>query len=134
MCRRKGTAGFAAAGCILIIWFGLAACVPRAEQPSPQLREGKGVFAAYCARCHATTGETVVVGPSLAGIATRAGSRIPGLDAETYIRDSIAHPDAYVVEGFPKGIMPPNLSKELPPERLDAVVAYLLTLQSPKPQ
>jgi len=71
----------------------------------------------------------VVVGPSLAGIATRGGSRIEGLDAAAYIRASIMTPDAYVVEGFPEGIMPADFKEHLSPEDLEAVVAFLLTLR-----
>jgi mono/diheme cytochrome c family protein len=95
---------------------------------SPLEIRGRGVFDAVCSRCHGRSGDTVVVGPSLAGVATRAGSRIEGMDAETYIRDSIQNPGAYTVEGFPEGVMPEMLKDELTPEQFDAVVAFLLTL------
>jgi hypothetical protein len=71
----------------------------------------------------------VIVGPSLAGVAVRAATRIKGLDAEAYIRNSIEVPNAYVVEGFPASIMPGDLKEQLPPEDIDAVVAFLLTLK-----
>jgi mono/diheme cytochrome c family protein len=87
------------------------------------------VFAANCSRCHSASGDTAIVGPSLAGIAARAGERIEGMDAEGYIRDSILNPTAYTVEGFPEGIMPLNFEEELSPEDLDAIVVYLLTLK-----
>jgi hypothetical protein len=71
----------------------------------------------------------IVVGPSLAGIATRAGTRIPGMDAEGYIRDSIVNPGAYTVEGFVEGMMPEAVFDSLTPEEFEAVVSYLLTLK-----
>jgi hypothetical protein len=37
-------------------------------------------------------------------------------------------PDAYLVEGF-ENLMPASLSKQLTGEELDAVIAYLQTLQ-----
>lgn len=87
------------------------------------------MFESYCSRCHETTGETVIVGPSLAGIATRGSERIQGMDADAYIRNSIEDPGAYKVEGFPEGLMPTDLKDQLTQEDLDAIVAYLLTLK-----
>lgn len=86
------------------------------------------MFVANCSRCHSASGDSIVVGPSLAGIATRGAARIQGMDAEAYIRDSILNPTAYTVEGFPEGVMPANLTEAIPPTDLDALVAYLLTL------
>ena len=111
----------------------LAACNNNSAPPKPTLSplesRGRGVFDLNCSRCHASSGETVVVGPSLAGVATRGGTRIEGMDAEAYIRDSILNPTAYTVEDFPEGVMPLTLKDELSPEQLDAVVAFLLTLK-----
>jgi mono/diheme cytochrome c family protein len=87
------------------------------------------VFKNYCSNCHSTSSETIIVGPSLVGIATRGGDRIEGMDAQTYIRDSILNPNAYTVENYPQGIMPLNMVDALSSEDLDAVVAYLLTLK-----
>jgi hypothetical protein len=71
----------------------------------------------------------VVVGPSLAGVATRAKTRKPELDAAAYLHNSIEEPGAYVVEGFADGLMPIDFAEQLTPEEIDALVAYLLTLQ-----
>jgi hypothetical protein len=51
------------------------------------------------------------------------------MDSATYIRDSVLHPGAYIVEGFPDGLMPIDFRDQLAPQDLDAVVAYLLTLK-----
>ncbi|MEE8362840.1 MAG: hypothetical protein V3S18_02085 [Dehalococcoidia bacterium] len=66
--------------------------------------QGEVVFQA-CAVCH-STGTNTIVGPGLGGLADVAGSRVPGLDAAGYVRQSLADPGAYVVDGFPAGLMP----------------------------
>ena len=111
----------------------LVACSSPAPSPTPTLlaleSKGQSVFKNYCSNCHSTSSETVIVGPSLVGIATRGGDRIEGMDAQAYIRDSILNPNAYTVDSFPEGIMPLNMKDALSSEDLDAVVAYLLTLK-----
>jgi mono/diheme cytochrome c family protein len=82
-----------------------------------------------CKTCHSLEAGRVIVGPSLAGLATRAGSTTSGVSAEEYIRQSILEPDAHLVEGFPAGTMPKVWGTELTPEQIDQLVAYLLTLK-----
>lgn len=96
---------------------------------SPLAVQGKSTFEANCRRCHETTGDIVVVGPSLNGVATRAKTRIAGLDAAGYIRNSIEQPGAYVVDGFADGLMPRDFKEQLTPEQIDGLVAFLLTLE-----
>lgn len=112
--------------------FILAACSSASGEATPTLdatqQQGQSVFNLRCAQCHALAQDTVVIGPSLAGIATRAQSRVPGYDAEAYLERSILSPDAYLVEGF-ANTMPTNFGKELTSEELTAVVAYLMTLK-----
>lgn len=76
---------------------------------------------AGCGTCHSVTPDEVIVGPSLAGIATRGD--------EAYIRESILDPEAKLVDGFPSGTMPQVWGDELSDEQLDQIVAYLLTLK-----
>lgn len=83
---------------------------------------------AGCQICHSIEPGQDGVGPTLYGIASQAGSRIPGLSAEDYLRESILDPDAYVVEGYPAGQMLPIYEDRLSPEEIDALVAYLMTL------
>ena len=97
---------------------------------------GKKLFASAvigtqpgCITCHSLTPDEVIVGPSMAGIASRAGSRVPGQSAEEYIRESILNPEAYLVEGFPTGTMPQVWGQELSDDQLNQIVAYLLTLK-----
>lgn len=84
---------------------------------------------AACRICHSLTPDEVLVGPSLAGVSTRAETRVPGLSAEAYLRQSILDPNAYVVPGFPAGQMVTNLGQVLTPEQVDDLVAFLLTLK-----
>ncbi len=118
---------FALASLVLAACGGSSAPV---ATPTFTLQEarGKEVFSSFCSRCHESGVDSVIVGPSLAGIATRASERVPGMDARTYITESIMEPSAYVVEGFPDGLMPHDLVEELGEEDVGAVVAYLLTL------
>ncbi len=110
----------------------LAACSANTAEPTPTLTSfeqlGQSVYTLRCAQCHVLVPDTIVIGPSLAGIATRAGSRVPGYDAQAYIEESILSPKAYLVEGFPD-TMPTNFSKDLTSEEFQAVVAFLMTLK-----
>ena len=114
-----------------------AACNSRGESTpaappttplSPEAARGKTVFSQNCGSCHSTIPETVIVGPSLAGIATRAETRKSGQDGRTYIYTSILQPGDFLVEGY-DNLMPATFGKQLTGEDLDAVVAYLMTLE-----
>ena len=95
---------------------------------TPVEQEGQAVFTLRCAQCHALTPNTVVIGPSLAGVATRAATRVPGYDTQTYLETSILLPEDYLVDGF-ANTMPTNFGKELTSEEFTALVAYLMTLK-----
>jgi mono/diheme cytochrome c family protein len=82
-----------------------------------------------CITCHSLQPDVVIVGPSQAGLGTRAETRVPGQSAEEYIRNSILHPDDYIVEGFPAGVMYQNYAEDLTQEQIDDIVAYTLTLR-----
>ncbi|GAB4497691.1 MAG: hypothetical protein OHK003_07130 [Anaerolineales bacterium] len=96
--------------------------------PDPFILQGQAVFNARCATCHALVPDTIIIGPSLNGIATRAETRVPGQSAEEYIMMSILRPGDYVVEGF-NNVMITNLAKELTSEEMNALVAFLMTLK-----
>ncbi len=82
-----------------------------------------------CITCHSLEPDVVIVGPSQAGLGTRAETRMPGMTAEEYIRDSIVNPDNYVVEGFAPGLMYQHYGTDLTEEEIDDRVAYTLTLR-----
>lgn len=83
---------------------------------------------AICSTCHSLTPDVVLVGPSLAGIATRAADRVPGQSAEAYLRNSILHPGDYVVDGF-NNVMAQNLGEVLDSDQINNIIAFLLTLE-----
>ena len=111
----------------------LAACsgsptADTVQNLDPLAANGKQLFTQNCAACHSLSPDTIVVGPSLAGVASRAGSRMAGLDARQYIEQSILKPDAYVVKGF-SDVMPKDFGTRLSRGDLDAVEAFLLALK-----
>jgi cytochrome c oxidase subunit II len=84
---------------------------------------GKAVFDQNgCASCHTLkeAGATGTVGPNLGNIkeATKA-----------YIRQSILDPNADVIKGYPRNVMPQNFRQQISPQQLDALVQYLLEAQ-----
>jgi nitric oxide reductase subunit C len=89
-----------------------------------------------CATCHSTEPGKVIVGPSLAGIATDA-AQTPSeeayegtaKDAAGFLRESILNPDVDVPEDFQANVMPKTYQAELTDRQLNDLVAYLLTLK-----
>jgi mono/diheme cytochrome c family protein len=116
----------------------LAACGGGGGSTGPNPEHGKQLYnsktlgsasAAGCVTCHnydATKGDDSKA-PFTQGTATRAATRVPGLTAEQYIRESIMTPDAYVVEKYKAGDMYQNWAKELSKQEIDDLIAYLLT-------
>ena len=82
-----------------------------------------------CRICHSLRPDVAVVGPSFAGVATRAETRVPGMSAEEYLRQSILDPNAHIVEGFSPDMAPPNLVELLTEEQVDDLVAFLMTFK-----
>ncbi len=118
---------------LLLIALALSACSAMAKAeptptPDPLVLQGQQVFNAKCATCHALVPDTIIIGPSLNGIATRAETRVEGQTADEYIQLSILRPGDYVVEGF-NNVMITNFAKELTNEDMNALVAFLLTLK-----
>ncbi|MCS6844586.1 MAG: cytochrome b N-terminal domain-containing protein [Caldilineales bacterium] len=82
-----------------------------------------------CVICHSLEPGRKLVGPSLAGVATRAETAVPGLTAEEYLRQSIVEPNAHVVEGYPPNQMPPTFAETLTEQQISDLVAFLMTLK-----
>ena len=82
-----------------------------------------------CVTCHSLETDVVLVGPSMAGVATRAETAVSGMTAEEYLRQSIVEPNAEVTEGFVEGIMYQNFGTDLEEENINDLTAYLLTLK-----
>ena len=86
--------------------------------------KGKSLFAEKgCGGCHtyAPAGSGGNVGPKLENIADDAKKANQG-PVEQYVATSIENPGAYVVPGFPSGVMP---AYDLPDDQLGDLVAFL---------
>ncbi len=89
---------------------------------------GKGNGGKFpCSACHSLTAGQTLVGPSLAGIATRGATTLAGYSAEQYVHESVVQPDAHVVEGFSSGIMPQNFGAQMTKQELADIIAFLTT-------
>ena len=94
-----------------------------------------------CNACHSIAPGTDMAGPSLAGVAARAAETIASpdykgqaTDVAGYIRESIVEPSAHVIPGAmysAAGVsfMPNTYGKDLAPEQIDQLVAYLGSLR-----
>lgn len=120
----------------LVLWtIWLAGC---ASQSEPSTTGGQALFnksmlgpdlAPGCVTCHSLEPGMKLVGPSLAGIGTLAGERMPGTRSEQYLRQSILEPDAYIVEGYVPGVMYARYHEALTEQEINDLVTYLLTLK-----
>ena len=116
-----------------------AATTPPAETPAETPPAGgdlaaQGMTIAQnqgCLGCHSTDGSRLV-GPTWQGV---YGSQEPLTDGTTvtvddeYIRESIVDPNAKVVQGFQPNIMPQNFGQTLSDSDIEALIAYIKSLQ-----
>lgn len=98
------------------------------QAPASGPEAGKKIYLSVgCTACHTIEGLSGgQVGPNLTHVASTAGKRVPGLDAEAYFRKKETTPGFNTVEGFPAGMMPALVK---PGPDMDALVAFLLTRQ-----
>lgn len=94
-----------------------------------------------CSACHSVAPGVNLAGPTLADIGNRAARTVKSPDykgqahdAAGYIRESIVSPSAYLVPGpmyssNGQSLMPSNFGKDLTPEQIDSLVAFLSTLK-----
>lgn len=82
-----------------------------------------------CFACHSVAGRGGQRAPDMAGLATRAGTRVPGVSAEEYIEGHIRQGSGYsftVPDYAP--IMPPFASR-LSDDEIADLVAFLMSLE-----
>lgn len=105
---------------------------------------GQALFrsvAPACNACHSIAPGVNMAGPTLSGIGARAQAVLDSpeyegsaTDIESYIRESIVAPNAYIVPGpmysaNGQSFMPNTYIESLTPEQIDQLVAYLATLR-----
>jgi nitric oxide reductase subunit C len=90
--------------------------------------DGQQLFSeSACTACHSLLPDVVIVGPSLAGVGARAPGRKPDYTAEEYLLESIVNPNAYIVKGFSRNVMPQTFQTQFSDQQLADLVAFLLT-------
>jgi len=114
---------------VLLLVLGLTACGGGDSAPASSAGEAAGAGDAAGATCHSLEPGVTMVGPSLAGIGSAAGSRVSGVSAEDYLLKSIMDPNADIAEGFAAGIMPAALAGKLTEQQTNDLVAFLLSLK-----
>ncbi|MDD5467356.1 MAG: c-type cytochrome [Anaerolineales bacterium] len=91
-----------------------------------------------CAVCHitTTTGPAWIPSDGTPAMGARAATRLTQADyagqatsPEQYLLESILHPEAYLVSGFPAGVMPANYGQTLTAQEVADLIAYLMTLK-----
>ena len=109
---------------------GPAPAAPAAASEGP--RDPEVLFQTMtCVACHnraedQTPTNRGAVGPNMGNLAENAATRVEGLSAEEYIHQSIVEPNAYVVEGYPSGIMPQTFAEQMSEEEINGLVAWLI--------
>jgi mono/diheme cytochrome c family protein len=97
--------------------------------PAGDAARGEQIFLAQpCHACHMD----LSVGPAFPGdppLEVRADTRRPGYSAELYLYESIIEPNADIVPGFQKDIMPGDFSKTLTDQEMADLIAYLMTMK-----
>ena len=123
----------------------IGSMVPQIEVHPPQVtqlkenigveemvREGQKIFEGKgtCTLCH-TIGKTsdALRFPDLEGIGARAGHRVDGQDALTYLTKTLYEPNVYIVDGFFPGMPAANRPPvDLTDDEILIVIAYLQSL------
>jgi mono/diheme cytochrome c family protein len=127
--------------CVVGFYTAIAHAIPQLQSEVPEAltltsdaspealaSAGEKIFngAGGCTTCHGlgTRAPNLITDHAGQGpIGARCGTRKPGMDCKAYLYESLVKPAAYVVAGF-EPIMP-DMSKQLTPDQLWAVVAYL---------
>lgn len=93
---------------------------------TPTVPDGQALFHTKgCIGCHTITPDTPggSIGPALTDLPQQAPTRIEGMTASDYVRQSIQQPDTFTVPGYGPGVMP---ALPLTDDEVDTLVGYLL--------
>ena len=91
---------------------------------------GQKVYQGRCIACHLTT-EKKNIGPGFGGLwgTDREFEVASSVKAdEEYIRESILNPNAKIVKGYPKGVMP-TFAGQLKDNEISGIIEYIKTLK-----
>ncbi|MBE8222091.1 MAG: cytochrome c oxidase subunit II [Bdellovibrionales bacterium] len=91
---------------------------------------GKKTFKTSCVACHSSD-STRKIGPGFGGLwgsTKQFTNNKSALVDETYIRESILNPNAKIVKGFPKGVMP-TFKGQLSEKQIRGLVEYIKDLK-----
>jgi mono/diheme cytochrome c family protein len=105
-----------------------AAAAAGVEPPPPS--PGRDVFTGPvgCAACHTIAGlSSGTVGTDLTHIATIAATRVEGLSAEEYLRQSLEDPTVFLADDYPAAM--PKLLESLSDQEYEELVQFLLSLE-----
>lgn len=118
----------------------VAVVFPQFELPRPEQggegqeapARGKALFFrdnVGCFRCHMVAGTGGTRGPDLSNVAARAGDRVPGLSAESYLLEKVRAGATFqfTVPGYVP--MMPSFGQMLSEDQVADLVAYLLSLE-----
>ncbi|HXY17383.1 MAG TPA: cytochrome c oxidase subunit II [Gaiellaceae bacterium] len=87
---------------------------------------GAALFTANgCGGCHTfkPAGSSGKIGPDLDNLA--ADAQKAGQPLAAYVKQSIVDPDAYIVPGYQKGVMPTTFGQSLSAQQVDTLVTFL---------
>jgi mono/diheme cytochrome c family protein len=117
---------------LLLALVALGACGAGAAPgaPADPVADGQRLFNIWCSGCHTLDPDgPTALGPSLAGVATRAATNPDGLSAADWLRRETINPDVSLTPGYAPGLMPSNYEQTLRPDQIDALIAFMLTLE-----
>ncbi len=103
-----------------------AGAAPEEVKPAATAEEAFNKFG--CPTCHKVPGlpEGGDIGPDLTKEKVTAAIRKPGMSAEAYVFESITDPNAYIVKGFEKDIMPQDFAQKMTISEIKLITNALL--------
>lgn len=113
----------------LAVVLGIAMVRSEQGQAQQETPPGRLLFVATgCGGCHriGDNNPFMEIGPSLIGLADRAGDRVAGMSAAEYVEQSILQPQAFTVTGF-AGSSEAMPAFPLSAEEVDSLIAFLLS-------
>jgi cytochrome c551/c552 len=100
----------------------------RNELANVNIADADALITQYgCIGCHGIEKDKTYTGPTWYSAGNIAVNRRPDESPALYLYESIANPNAYVVEGFNSGIMPVNFKERMSAKEFATLVSYLLS-------